>query len=175
MAEPVVLPFTGSGDATSAVAVDDAGAAGVVQILKLAISADGSAVLIPGDGEGLYVQTLERAEDPQQQVLLASALAAGASTDLNAADIATGKTGRLMAVDLSSSVPCRCDVQTVSGARVTRTVLYARAGDSRLWRPPGPTFVELAGGTGIHFGAAVTNLSPSLTADVRAVLYWDEV
>ena len=175
MAEPVVLPLTGAGDNTATVAVDDAGAAGVVQIVKLAVSADGSAVLLPADAEGLYVQSIPRAESPQHSVLVSTGLGAGANDDLDAADITVGKTGRLTAVDVGASVPLRCDIQTVSGARVTRTTVYTQAGETVSWRPPGPTYHELAGGTGVHFGVSVTNLSPHLAADARATLYWDEV
>lgn len=49
MADNVILPLTGSGDSTATVATDDAGAAGQVQIVKLAISTDGSATAIPAD------------------------------------------------------------------------------------------------------------------------------
>lgn len=51
----VTLPLTGSGDSTAVVATDDAGAAGQVQIVKLAISTDGSATAIPADASGILV------------------------------------------------------------------------------------------------------------------------
>lgn len=56
MADRVTLPLTGGGDATAVVATDDAGAAGQVQIVKLAIATDGSATAIPADAvDGILV------------------------------------------------------------------------------------------------------------------------
>lgn len=49
MSDGVTIPVTGSGDATPKIATDDAGAAGHVQVVKLAVSADASAVALPGD------------------------------------------------------------------------------------------------------------------------------
>lgn len=49
MADGVTIPPTGTGSATPVVATDDAGAAGHVQIVKLAISTDGSATAIPAE------------------------------------------------------------------------------------------------------------------------------
>jgi hypothetical protein len=56
MADTVTLPFTGTGDATAIVATDDAGAGGQVQIVKLAVSANGSATPLTADNtDGLLV------------------------------------------------------------------------------------------------------------------------
>jgi hypothetical protein len=172
--ETVNLPLTGAGDNTVRVAVDDT-AAGVVQLFKIVVSADGVSTLVPADIDGLFVQSIERAESPQDVMVVATALAAGANADLNGTDIATGKTGRLMAVDVGASVPARWDIQTVNGSRVTRTTLYTGFGDHRTWRPPSPVFIELAGGIGKHFGLSVTNLHSHKAADLRGTLYWDEV
>jgi hypothetical protein len=174
MADGVNLPLTGTGDATSKVATDDAGASGHIQLVKLAISADGSAVLIPADLNGLIVQP--RLESPQDEILVATALSAGANVDLNATDIPLGKNGRLLGADVGGSVPFRIDLQVINGSRVTRTTVYTKDGMTKIWRPPfGQKFIEVAGGTGIHFGASVTNLSAARTADARITLYWDEV
>lgn len=174
MADGVNLPLTGTGDATSKVATDDAGASGHIQLVKLAVAADGSAVLIPADLDGIVVQP--KLENPQDQILVATALSAGSNVDLNATDIPLGKTGRLLGADVGGSVPFRFDLQVVNGSRVTRTTIYTISGKSEPWRPPfGQKFIEVAGGTGIHFGASVTNLDPSQAADARITLYWDEV
>jgi len=172
--ETVILPLTGAGDNTTPVAVDLT-PDGVVQLFKLSVSANGIVTLVPADMDGLYVQTVQRAEDPQDDLLIASALSPGGNQDLNATDIPVGKTGRLMAVDIGGSVPLRCDVQVVNGSRVTRTSIYASDGNSLLWRPPSSMFIELAGGANKHFGVSITNLSPVRTSDARATLYWDEV
>lgn len=175
MAEPVTLPLTGIGDLTTEVAVDDAGAAGVVQLFKLAVSTDGSAILVPADADGLYVQSQPKLVNPQDELLVAPDVAAGASSDLNAALITNLATGRLMGVDCGSSVAQRTDIQVVTAGRVTRAVVYSLPGQTRPWRPPAPKFIEQVGnGTTARFGVSVTNLSAGRTADLRATLYWDE-
>ena len=174
MADGVNLPLTGVGDLTTKVATDDAGAAGQIQLVKLAISTDGSATLIPADLDGIFIQP--RLEDPQDELLSAVALTAGANADLNATDIPTGRLGRLLGADLGGSVPFRYDIQVVNGSRVTRSTIYTMAGETKIWRPPfGAKFIEVNGGTNIHFGLSVTNLDASQAADARATLYWDEV
>lgn len=175
MADGVNLPLTGAGDASVKAATDDAGAAGHIQLVKLAISADGSAVLIPADLNGIVVQP--RLESPQDEILVATGLAAGGNTDLNATDIPGGKVGRLLGADIGGTIPLRCDIQVVNGSRVTRTTVYTHDGETVPWRPPmfGQKFIEVTGGAGIHFGASVTNLSAAKTADARITLYWDEV
>lgn len=173
MAESVNLPLTGFGDSTAEVAVDLT-PDGVVELVKLAISADGSAVLIPADLDGLFVQF--RLESPQTSAVLAAALSAGANVDLNAADITTGKTGRLLGVDIGGTVPCRCDIQEVNGARTTRTTIYTERGESKAWRPPmGSKWFDLVGGVGKHFGVSITNLDVNKAADLRGTIYWDEI
>lgn len=177
MADGVV--FTSGANATppanTKAATDDCGAAGHAGIAKLAVSANGDATVIPADLDGLHVQTVERVSSPQHSLVAATALAAGGSSALNAADIATATTGQLAGVDVGSTVPFRADVETVSGARVIRATLYGRAGETVQWRPPSRRFIELAGGAGIRFGLTVTNLDANEAADIRATVYWDEV
>lgn len=177
MADGVV--FTSGANSTppanTKAATDDCGSAGHVGIAKLAVSANGDATVIPADDDGLFVQTVDRVASPQHTVVAATGLSAGGTSVLNAADITTSKTGRLAGVDVASSVPFRCDVETVSGARVTRTTVYGQAGQTVQWRPPSPRYLELVGAAGVHFGATVTNLDASETADIRATIYWDEV
>lgn len=151
MPDVVQLPLTGSGDETTNVAVRDEGASGVVQLVEQGVLA------------------------PHDEIVAATALAAGANTDLDAAAVTNGTTGRLLAVDVGASVPLRVDIQLVNGSRVTRATVYTQAGETREWRVPAPQFFELVGDGSANFGLSVTNLSPHQTADARAVLYWDEV
>jgi hypothetical protein len=171
--ESVILPLTGAGDATTKVAVDNT-PDGVIQLFKIVVSADGISTLVPADVDGLFVQTIDRAESPQDAYLLGTSISPGGNIDLDAPDVTTGKTGRLMAVDLGASVPIRCDIQLVNGSRVTRASVYAWNGSER-WTAPSPIFFELAGGLNKRFGVSITNLSPYKSADARATLYWDEV
>jgi hypothetical protein len=174
MAETVTLPLTGNGDVTTLVAVDNT-PDGVVQLFKLLVSADGSTVFLPADLDGLFVQSIARAESPQDDVLISVDVAPGGNVDLDASVITSGKMGRLMGIDAGASVPLRVDMQTVSPSRVTRSTMYLLPGASVPWRPPTPTFIELIGDGDNKFGVSITNLSPSRTADVRATVYWDEV
>jgi hypothetical protein len=73
MPDGVTLPLTGSGDSTAEVATDDAGADGHVQIVKLAVSADGSAAPIAADADGLDVDVVRVADGAD--------VALGATTD----------------------------------------------------------------------------------------------
>ncbi len=172
-AEQVTLPLTGFGDSTVEVAVDTT-PDGVIELVKLAISADGSAVLIPANLDGLYVQP--RLESPQDELLIATNLSAGANADLTATAIPLGKTGRLLGADIGSSVPMRCDLQVIDGARTTRTTVYTAPGETFPWRVPlGGKWIELAGGVSKSFGASVTNLDVNQAADLRVALWWDEV
>lgn len=171
--EHVTLPLTGGGDTTTQVAVDTT-PEGVVQLFKIVVSADGISTLVPADVDGLFVQSIERAESPQDDLLIATSLSAGAGVDLTAAAISTGKTGRLMAADVGAAVPIRVDLQTVNGSRVTRTSIYALDG-TKQWKAPTPVHIELAGGPAKFFGAHVVNLSPATASDARVTLYWDEV
>ena len=151
MADGVTLPLSGAGDVTAIVATDDAGAFGQIQLIGFAV------------------------QSPQVQMLQSVNLAAGVNVDLTAADITTGKLGRLLGADIGCSVPIRCDLQTISGARTTRTTVYTREGQTFPWRVPmGGKWIELAGGAGKAFGASITNLDAAQAADVRVILYWDE-
>lgn len=171
--ETVNLPLTGVGDSGVQVAVDDT-AEGVVQLFKIVVSADGVSTLVPADIDGLFVQSITRVEDPQDQLLIATSLSAGGNTDLDTANITTGKTGRLLAADIGASVPIRVDLQVVNGTRISRCSVYALNGHER-WETPAPTFIEQIGGVGKRFGCTVTNLSVSEASDARVTLYWDEV
>lgn len=152
MADGVNLPLTGAGDSTSKVATDDGGAIfGQIQLISYAV------------------------QSPQVQILTSVNLSAGANVDLTAADITTGRMGRLLGADIGCSVPIRCDIQTISGARTTRTTVYTREGQTFPWRVPmGGKWIELAGGIGKAFGASITNLDAVQAADVRVTLFWDE-
>jgi hypothetical protein len=150
MSEFATLPFTGpGGDPTGKVVVDENALNELVQ------------------------HVIDHTEDLQDQQLIATALSAGASVDLDCADITTGRFGRLLAVDIGGSVPLRVDIQVVNGSRVTRTSVYSVIQEQ--WRAPHIKAIEVAGGVGIHFGVSVVNLSPLRTADGRVTMYWDEV
>lgn len=62
MSDTITIPATGTGTATPVVATDDAGAAGHVQIVKLALSADGVATALTADNtNGILSNPSDRA------------------------------------------------------------------------------------------------------------------
>ena len=112
--------------------------------------------------------------DPKDERLTSVDLGAGVNVDLTTADITTGKTGKLAAADVGASVPLRVDIQTVSGARVTRSTIFTQAGETVRWRTPHLDHLTQAGGAGNGFGVSITNLDTSQAANVYATLYWEE-
>lgn len=103
MADGVVLD-AGSGGAT--VATDDAGAAGHVQLVKLAYSADGVATPITADANGVEVQLGLAIPAGSNEIgvvgLNAAALAALETTELGATTLAALETIELGATTLSA-------------------------------------------------------------------------
>lgn len=98
MADGITVPLTGSGDSTAEVATDDAGAAGHVQVVKLAIATDGSATAIPADGNGLSVK---QATASNLNVTEASASAIKTSVET----IDNAISGNEMQVDVVGALP----------------------------------------------------------------------
>jgi hypothetical protein len=73
LADNIIIPASGTGDATPTVATDDCGVGGHAQIVKLAIATNASATLIPGDATtGLYVNPTDRALRDMGKVDVAS-------------------------------------------------------------------------------------------------------
>lgn len=114
MADTVTLPLTGTGDATAIVATDDAGAAGQVQIVKLAIATDGSATAIPADAtDGILVNL-------------------GANNDVTVSGVSTAAkqdTGNTSLATLAGAVAgteVQVDVLTMPSTTVTATDLDIR-------------------------------------------------
>ncbi len=120
---------------------------------------------------------------PSVDYITSSALGAGLSTDLDATTIAAATTGKLMRVDVGSSVPCKWVIKTRDGAvEVIKNVLYTsgitggRA--SAVYFPKNKEGVTLAGaGVDENFRVTVTNLGTQAleAADVHTTIEWDEV
>ncbi len=105
-----------------------------------------------------------------------ASLAAGGQADLDAAQITSGLTGKLVQLVLTSSIPFKAQLKTVtnnseSGALVTwidRHVDFTLAHKK---------FISVAhdGGAGIDtFRVTITNLDTSEAADVYATFFYDE-
>jgi hypothetical protein len=160
-----------AGTGGDTIASDDIG--GIkFQRVKLISGIDGT-----NDGDAAATNPFpvdQKAQSPQHERLTSVALSAGGNVDLTTADITTSTTGKLSGMDIGASVPLRCDVQTVSGARTTQTTTFARAGETLLYRTPHIDHITLAGGAGNGFGVSITNLDTSEAADVFATVYWEE-
>jgi len=114
---------------------------------------------------------LDTPTNPVASVVTSAALAAGASANLDTADIPS-KFG--WGVDLTASVPIKAVLQTVANAIATTvTTLFARAGEPIQWRAPNRNFWKVAGATAGLDGlrAVITNLDTSEAADVYATFY----
>ena len=116
---------------------------------------------------------------PQYTHITSVALADGALVDLDSATIPAAKTGKLLTVEFSSSVPCRWEIKSRDGAvLLTFGVMFTswlRLSDR--WTPPDKRMnVLLGNGIDENFRVTAKNNSGSgQAADVYATLYWDEV
>lgn len=112
-----------------------------------------------------------------------SALAAGASVDLDGTTIAGSSTGKLLQVTVGSSVPCKWEIKTRDGAvLVTQAVIFTSGitgGRPTIrWTPKSKEGITLAGaGVDENFRVTATNLGTKAieAADVHATIEWDEV
>lgn len=127
-------------------------------------------VITGGSGTGLTSPQFD------YDATLGASLGAGASVDIDFADITTAKTGQLAGLDLWSAAPLKVIIKTVTGGVGTaKDAFGTRPGESKSWRPPHQSFItRAAAGAGNFFRATVTNLG-SQASDVHATAFWDEV
>ncbi len=120
---------------------------------------------------------------PNTDYVTSSDLAIGSSVDLDAATIAAATTGKLMSVEVGSTVACMWEIKTRNGGvEVTRAVVFTSGltggRPSRKFTPPHKDYITLAGaGVDENFRVTVTNLGNQVleAADVHATILWDEV
>ena len=118
--------------------------------------------------------------DPQVSSATDAAVAAGGQATLDSTQISSGKTGKLLRVVVSASVPFKAIFQTVLNGVATSRVTYFTGPGERAW-PFIPFSRDMytvaedvtAGFDG--FRAVVTNLDTSQAADLYASFEWDEV
>jgi len=110
-----------AGTGGAVIATDDAGAAGHVQVVKLAVSADGSATVIPADaGNGLDVDVTRMA------ALVAGDAAVGRVKLTDGTDVALVSAGGALLVDASATTQPVSGTVTATGP-LTDTELRATA------------------------------------------------
>ncbi len=116
---------------------------------------------------------------PQYSALTSAALADAASVDLDASTIPASTTGKLVAVTVASSVPCRWEIKSRDGGvELTFAVLFTTALSATAdWVSPDKRFTVLLGnGVDENFRVSVANLAGDGRAgDVYASVFWDEI
>lgn len=141
---------------------------------------DAAERLVDGQTRVIERVQLVQAVQPVTDVRTASSLAAGSSADLDGTAIGTGKTGKLLAVDLGSTVACKWEIKVRDGAgAITKAIRYTSGlsgqRPSDRWDAPSPDFAALAYGSGDeNFRVTVTNLDARFPADASVSMYWDE-
>ena len=172
MADNVILD-PGSGGAT--IASDDI--SGIQhQRFKPEYGEDGSATDVSHKDP---FPTIEGMQSPQVAHATVAGLAAGGSTDLDSAQIASGATGKLIAILLWSSVACKGQVQTVLNAVASsdKAVFGCVAGIPSWLTLPSREFITQAENATAGFDGfrvRVTNLETAQAADVYVTFFYDE-
>jgi hypothetical protein len=118
---------------------------------------------------------------PQVSYATSSSVAAGGSAVLQSSAITSGKTGKLLGVYVSSSVPFKVELATVSNGTASSTTKLVGFSRDLDWdyQPPRRDFFSAsydatAGFDG--FQVTVTNLTTGTTAaDVYATFFYDLV
>ena len=120
----------------------------------------------------------EAADSPQVSYQTQATVAAGGSATLDTPNISVGKTGYLLGVVVSASVPFRAELQTVSNGLVgSNPVVWFASNRGWDFRPPGRKFIKVAHDTGAGldgFRVVIVNLDASEAADVHACFFYDE-
>jgi len=105
-----------------------------------------------------------------------ASVAAGGQGDLDASQISSGTTGQLVQLVVSSSVPFKAELHTVTNA-VPSGVLVTWIGPSVDFTSAHKKFITVAqdAGAGLDtFRVTVTNLDTSEAADIYATFFYDE-
>lgn len=114
---------------------------------------------------------------PQDSTGTAATVAAGATGSVDSTAITSSKTGKLLRVEASSSVPFKAEIQTVlNGAATTRAVRFGR---DVAWVAPHKDSIQQAESATAGFDGfrvLFTNLDTGAgSADFHASFVWDEV
>lgn len=128
------------------------------------------------DGAAFYSGASSAPTSPHFLAATSAALGAGANTSLNYF-VTSGKTGRLAGFDVASTVPLKVEIQTkLTGTGTTRTILFLAPFVGLQYRTPYPTYITQASADGTTgFSLKLTNVDPSVAADVYGTGFWDEV
>ncbi len=119
-------------------------------------------------------------EAPKLSAGSVAAIAAGGTGDVDSAQIASGKTAKLVEFTVGGSVPLRGELKTVLNGVETSTgwVVFSKEGQTAAFRLPSKDFVTQAenAGAGLDgFRVTLTNLDNTEAADGYVAFFYDEV
>ncbi len=105
-----------------------------------------------------------------------ASVAAGGAADLDAAQISSGLTGKLIQIIISSSVPFKAELKTVTNAVETGALVtwIDRSVDCTFAHKKFITVAHNAGAGLDTFRVTITNLDTTAPADVYATFFYDE-
>lgn len=131
-----------------------------------------------GTEYALLVRTIE-IQTPVINHTTEATIAAGGTATLYSTAINTNKTGKLMGLVISSSVPLKIQLQTVTNdiASGNLVVRFIKSEGGWDWKTPEKNFIKVirATASGFHgFRVIITNHDTSDAADVYATFFFDE-
>lgn len=150
-----------------------------IPVSKIDLGADGTDDGFVSRTNPLPIRSYETLS-PQITFVTQATVAAGGAVDLDSAQIASGKIGRLLGVLVSSSVAIKAVLVTVSNGVASITVkAVGFTGAERNWyfHPPGRNFFSAAHDAAAGFDGfrvTVTNMDTSEAADVFVTYFFDE-
>jgi hypothetical protein len=105
-----------------------------------------------------------------------ASVAAGGQADLDATQISSGLTGKLIQVIISSSVPFKAELKTVTNAVATGALVtwFGRLIDCTFASKKFINVAQNAGAGADTFRVTMTNLDTVSAADVYATFFYDE-
>jgi hypothetical protein len=117
-------------------------------------------------------------KSPQQTYLTTASVAAGSSTTLDSNNISNTKTGKLLGLVVSSSVPIKVEVRLVNNGVATSNKMVKFCFDGGWdWISPGKDFISVPGNSNPgnnNFRVIITNLDILNAADVFVTFFWNE-
>lgn len=131
--------------------------------------------------DGALMVTSDATFGPKVKHAATSDLAPSGTGDVDTDNIASGKTGSLAQVVISSTVPVKAEIKTVLNgtATVVAVLITSAANPTMVWTPPAPGYhtVAYSATAGLDgFRVSFTNLEPvgGNTAAAYATIHYDE-
>lgn len=122
--------------------------------------------------------TIADSYNPSQTYLSQASVSAGGSTTLDSNNISNTKTGKLIGLLVSSSIPIKIEVRLVNNGIATgNKMVYFAFDGSWDWKTPGKEFIKVVGNSNPgnnNFRVVVTNLDILNAADCFISFFWNE-